>query len=54
MLWHARRLPCPTDPAWRAAARGCGNVSHALYVVALICFVAGVLFAFVLPALRDA
>jgi hypothetical protein len=51
MLWQARQLPCPTDAR---VARSCARMrsfSHALYAAALLCFVVGVLFAFVLPAL---
>jgi hypothetical protein len=49
MIWHARRLPCPVDPA---AARSCTRMrrlSAVLYVIALGSFVAGATFAFVLP-----
>jgi hypothetical protein len=51
MIWHARTLPCPIDPA---AARSCTRlrrISAWLYGVSLIAFVAGALFAFALPAL---
>lgn len=51
MLWHARRLPCPADPA---AARSCTRlrrISAGLYFVALGSCALGALFAFVLPAL---
>jgi hypothetical protein len=51
MIWHARRLPCPVDPA---AARSCTRlrrVSAWLYGVSLAAFVAGAVFAFLLPAL---
>jgi hypothetical protein len=50
MLWHARRLPCPVDPA---AARSCTRlrrISAVLYLLSLITYVIGALFAFVLPA----
>ena len=46
MLWHARRLPCPVDPA---AARSCmrlRRISHTLYFVAVGCCLLGALFAF--------
>jgi predicted MFS family arabinose efflux permease len=49
MLWNARRLPCPADPA---AARTCTrlrNVSSTLYLVAVFSFAMGAVFAFVLP-----
>jgi hypothetical protein len=50
MLWHARRLPCPVDPA---AARSCmrlRRISHTLYFIAVASYASGALFAFVLPA----
>jgi len=51
MLWHARRLPCPADPA---AARSCTRVrriSAVLYGVAVGSFLLGGVFAFVFPML---
>jgi hypothetical protein len=50
MIWRARSLPCPVDPV---AARSCTRlrrVSAWLYGVSLVAFIAGALFAFVLPA----
>jgi hypothetical protein len=52
LLWNARRLPCPADPA---AARTClrlRRVSHWLYAVAAFSYVTGALFAFGLPMLQ--
>jgi hypothetical protein len=52
LLWSARRLPCPADPA---AARTClrlRRVSHWLYGVAAFSYVTGGLFAFGLPMLQ--
>jgi hypothetical protein len=52
MQWRARTLPCPADPR---AARACATlrrVGSTLYGVALIAFLAGATFAFVLPRLR--
>ena len=49
MLWRARRLPCPADPA---LARHCVRLRRAsvvLWRVALGCVALGALFAFVLP-----
>ncbi|HLA71922.1 MAG TPA: hypothetical protein VK624_10465 [Steroidobacteraceae bacterium] len=49
MIWRARSLPCPADPA---AARSCmllRRVSAVLYAVSLASYAAGALFAFVLP-----
>lgn len=46
MLWRARSLPCPVDPA---AARSCGRlrrVSGAVYLLAVLLFTMGAGFAF--------
>jgi hypothetical protein len=51
LIWRARRLPCPVDPA---AARSCmrlRRLSAVVYGVSLACFIAGVAFAFLVPAL---
>jgi hypothetical protein len=51
MIWRARSLPCPIDPA---AARSCTRlrrISAWLYGVSLAAFAGGAVFAFVLPAL---
>lgn len=51
LIWHARRLPCPVDPV---AARSCTRlrrISAIVYLVALVSFVAGATFAFVLPSI---
>ena len=48
-LWNARRLPCPTDST---AAKACAQlraVSYWLYGGAVLSFVVGVTFAFLLP-----
>ena len=50
LLWHARSLPCPADPA---AARNCmrlRRVSAVLYFIGAAGFCLGALYAFVLPA----
>jgi len=50
MIWRARSLPCPADPV---AARTCTRlrkVSAWLYGVSLASFLAGFVFAFILPA----
>lgn len=50
LLWRARSLPCPVDAT---AARSCTRlrrISSVLYGISLLAFLAGVLFAFVLPA----
>jgi hypothetical protein len=49
MLWRARSLPCPTDPALARSCMRLRKVSAALYLVALAAFGLGVVFAFLLP-----
>lgn len=52
LLWRGRTLPCPADPR---AARACATlrrVGSTLYGIALVAFLAGATFAFVLPRLR--
>jgi hypothetical protein len=54
MIWRARGLPCPVDPV---AARSCTRLrrlSGWLYVVSLVAYTAGAVFAFLLPALMAA
>lgn len=49
LIWRGRRLPCPVDPA---AARACTRVrrgSATLFGVALVAYLVGAIFAFVLP-----
>ena len=49
LIWRARRLPCPLDPA---AARACTRLrrgSATLFGVALVSYAVGAIFAFVLP-----
>jgi len=51
LLWHARRLPCPADPA---LARTCARLrrwSVGLWAGAAVLTSIGALYAFVLPAL---
>lgn len=53
VLWNARRLPCPTDPQ---LARNCTRlraISNRMWAVAAVAYVAGAVFAFVLPALAQ-
>ena len=50
-LWQARRIPCPSDPVLSRACTRLRSLSRGLYAVALIAFVLGVTFAFVLPRL---
>lgn len=49
LLWRARRLPCPADPALARSCRRLRRWSVGLYGAALAAFALGVAFAFVLP-----
>jgi hypothetical protein len=51
-LWYGRNLPCPTDTDAARACRRLRRVSAVLYGLALASFAFGVVFAFVLSALR--
>jgi hypothetical protein len=48
-LWIARRAPCPVDPRLARSCRRLRLLSAILYGVALLSFMAGAIFAFVLP-----
>lgn len=52
MLWHARRLPCPVDPELAESCKRLRRISHGMYAMALVSFLLGAVFAFVLPALH--
>jgi hypothetical protein len=48
LTWNARRLPCPVDPV---AARSCTrlrSINGAIFLAALLGFVVGALFAYLL------
>jgi len=49
MLWRARRLPCPTDPAAARACTRLRRVSYGLFFIALAFYLLGLTFAFLLP-----
>jgi len=49
MLWRARDLPCPTDPATAQACTRLRRVSYVLFFTALALYTLGLTFAFVLP-----
>ena len=51
LLWRARRLPCPADPALARACVRLRRASVVLWWVALACTTLGAAFAFVLPLL---
>jgi hypothetical protein len=52
MLWRARALPCPVDPALASACNRLRRTSVALWSIAVACTALGAIFAFVLPYLR--
>lgn len=49
LLWRARRLACPADPALARACVQLRRWSVGLWAVAMLATTAGALFAFVLP-----
>ncbi len=49
LLWRARSLPCPADPALAHACMRLRRISLMLWSFALLCTVVGSVFAFVLP-----
>lgn len=53
LLWGARRLPCPADPALAAACSRLRRWSVGLWVVAACLTAVGATFAFLLPALQS-
>jgi hypothetical protein len=50
MIWRARHLPCPADPAAARTCKRLRRVSAVLLGISVVSYGAGVLFAFVLPA----
>jgi len=48
LIWRARSLPCPVEPGAARACMRLRRISAVLYVVSLVLFAAGVLFAFIL------
>jgi hypothetical protein len=52
-LLRARSLPCPADPDAAAMCVRLRRLSGALYALSLLAFAAGVVFAFVLPAIAS-
>jgi predicted small integral membrane protein len=53
-IWQARRLPCPADPKLAHACIRLRRLSAVLYVIALLAFSLGFIFAFALPWLAHA
>jgi hypothetical protein len=52
MVWRARTLPCPADPALALACMRLRRAGLVLWSVATACTTMGAVFAFVLPALQ--
>lgn len=52
MLWRGRSLPCPTDPRSARACATLRRVGAITYGLALVAFLTGATFAFVVPLLR--
>jgi hypothetical protein len=50
-LMVGRRAPCPADPELARSCQRVRRLSAIVYTIALISFVLGATFAFVLPAL---
>jgi hypothetical protein len=50
--WYARTLPCPTEPGAAQSCRRLRRINVALYSIALLSFVLGLTFAFILPGLK--
>jgi hypothetical protein len=52
MVWRARTLPCPADPALALACMRLRRAGLVLWSAATACTTLGAVFAFVLPALQ--
>jgi hypothetical protein len=52
-LWYGRSLPCPTEPAAARACQSLRRLAAGLYGLAVVFFLVGTVFAFVLPTLRS-
>jgi len=48
MIWRARNLPCPVEPAAARACTRLRRISAVLYGISVVSFATGVLFAFFL------
>ncbi len=53
MLWRARNLPCPTDPAQARACKLLRRVSLIIYGLSVLLFLTGAFFAFVAPLVLE-
>jgi hypothetical protein len=52
-LWVGRRAPCPTDPSLARSCQRLRRISLILYSGALVSFLLGATFTFLLPALIE-
>jgi uncharacterized iron-regulated membrane protein len=50
-LWIGRRAPCPADPKLARSCQRLRGISVIVYAIALVSFLLGATFAFVLPIL---
>ena len=53
LQWRPRLLPCPADSALAAACMRTRRVSRMIYVVSVVIFGTGLLFAFMLPLFME-
>lgn len=53
MLWHARNLPCPADPAQARACRKLRMASFVIYGLSVMFFGTGAFFAFIAPLVME-
>ena len=53
LLWRARSLPCPADARLAAACARVRKASIAIYAVAVLFYLLGLGFAFLLPRLMS-
>jgi hypothetical protein len=49
VLWIGRRAPCPTDPVLARSCRRLRRISAVIYLIAMLSFLLGATFAFILP-----
>jgi hypothetical protein len=52
-LWFGRRAPCPADPTLARSCQRLRRWSTVVFVLALVGFLVGATFAFLLPALAS-
>jgi hypothetical protein len=52
LLWRARSQPCPADAVAAGACRRLRRIANGVYAAAVILFLIGATFTYVLPALQ--